>query len=222
MIRILALVEGQTEETFVREILAPELSTSHRFISAFLIGRPGHRGGIRRYSAVKADLLRLIRSDPTAFFTTMFDYYGLPSDFPGHHEASRATSPANKAGAIEKALLADVAATLGDTWMPKHFVPYVQMHEFESLLFADPVAFARGVNQPSLAAQLQAICRQFPDPEHIDHGRATHPSKRITNLLPRYQKPLYGALGALEITLPSMIAACPHFAHWVTTLRSLG
>lgn len=95
------------------------------------------------------------------------------------------------------------------------------MHEFEALLFADPVAFAKGIDQPDLAAQLEAIRRQFADPEEIDQGRETHPSKRITTLFPRYQKPLYGVLCALEIKLPAMLRACPHFAAWVTALRSV-
>ena len=80
--RLLVHVEGQTEETFVNEILRYELS-KHGYISvdARLIGnarKRSKRGGIAPWTTVRRDILRHLKSDRDAIPTTMVDYYGMP------------------------------------------------------------------------------------------------------------------------------------------------
>jgi len=221
MTRILAVVEGQTEETFVRELLARELAPAGKYLTAFLVGKPGKKGGIRPYPAIRADLLRLLRQDTSAYFTTMFDYYALPPDFPGFEAARQAGTPAAKAAAIQSAMSADLASSLGSGWNASKLIPYIQMHEFEAILFTDPSRFAKAIDQPVLAQPLTAIRNAFEDPEHIDKGKESHPSRRIADLFTAYTKPLHGVLGALEIGLEAILAACPHFSGWVSRLRQL-
>lgn len=50
MIHVHIICEGQTEETFVKELLAPHFTPLHIFVQPALIGKPGHKGG-----AVNAD-----------------------------------------------------------------------------------------------------------------------------------------------------------------------
>lgn len=221
MIRILALVEGQTEATFVRELLAPELVASGIDLRAVLVGKPGHKGGIRPYPAVQRDLLRLLRGDPTAYITTMFDYYALPTTFPGRDTSAQQPTPHARANAVESAMLADISTQMGDGWNQARLMPYIQMHEFEAVLFSDPRGLAVGCAQPELAPRLANIRDAFTDPEHIDDGPETAPSKRIQSLFKGYEKPLYGTLAALQIGLPTMLAECPHFASWVARLKGL-
>lgn len=83
MIRIYIVVEGQTEEGFVNEVLSPVLGQFGIFASARLIGKPGHKGGVVRYRRAKNDIELLLKQDRGAYCTTMFDYYALPNDFPG-------------------------------------------------------------------------------------------------------------------------------------------
>lgn len=44
-VEVMVVVEGQTEQTFVRELLAPYLATRHIYLQAALLGKPGHKGG---------------------------------------------------------------------------------------------------------------------------------------------------------------------------------
>lgn len=64
---------------------------------------------------------------------------------------------------------------------------------------------------PELSAEFQAIRNQFKTPEEINDSPQTAPSKRITNLISNYQKPLMGILAILEIGLESIRRECPFF-----------
>src|SRR5689334_1123177 len=140
MIRLHVVVEGQTEETFVRDVLAPELGLHSVFAVAHQIttrrqrGRL-HRGGFVRYAHLREDIVRWIRQDrhPDARFTTMIDLYKVPSDFPGFEESRSKSDPLERAVFLEERFGSDVGA-----W---RFLPYLQVHEFEALLFSDPKAF---------------------------------------------------------------------------------
>lgn len=82
--RIIALVEGPTEETFVRRLLAPDLGVHGVAITATTYGRPRKHGGVPSWGRARRELLRLLKEDRGRRVTTMFDYYGLPGDWPGH------------------------------------------------------------------------------------------------------------------------------------------
>jgi len=70
-----------------------------------------------------------------------------------------------------------------------------------------------------LEADLEKIREQFATPEDINDSPEDCPSKRIVNLIPGYQKPLYGTLAILEIGLARIRAECPHFDEWLRKLE---
>ena len=83
MIRVKVFVEGQTEETFVRDVLAPAFAYKEIYFTPILAQTSrGHKGGIVSYGKVKHQIERLCKEDQQAWVTTMIDYYGLPTDFP--------------------------------------------------------------------------------------------------------------------------------------------
>ncbi len=227
MTRLLIHVEGETEETFVNEVLAPHLYThGYGQVSARLLGNArqrDRRGGIRGWNGVRKDILNHLKEDAGCLATTMVDYYGLPQSgekaWPGRAEA--ATLPfAHKAGTVQGALLADIGAQAGIGSVAARFVPYVMMHEFEGLLFSDCAGFAEGIGHPDLAQRFQAIRDEFATPEEINDSPITAPSKRVQVLLPGYEKPLLGTLAALRIGLQAIREQCPHFRHWLERLES--
>jgi hypothetical protein len=57
VIRLYVIVEGQTEESFVRNILAEVLWRSNVHPIPILLGKPGHKGGRTSYARVKRDIL---------------------------------------------------------------------------------------------------------------------------------------------------------------------
>lgn len=227
MSRVLIHVEGETEETFVNEVLAPHLhSVGFLKVSARLMGNArqrDRRGGVRAWDSVRRDVIKHLKQDSGCLATTMVDYYGLPATgeraWPGRLTA-QALSFAQKALTVEKALSKDIKDNLGDDFDEGRFIPYVMMHEFEGLLFSDCERFSTGIGQPELAPQFLQIRNQFETPEEINDSPITAPSKRIEALVQGYQKPLLGNLAALEIGLGPIRAACPHFSQWLDRLEA--
>lgn len=220
MIRVHVICEGQTEEMFVKELLQPALTPKGVLLIPALVGRPGHKGGNFKFGRLYVDIEKRLLGDKTSFCTTFFDYYGLPQSFPGKHAGTNYTDIAKKAETVQQAMIEELTKKLGVDPM-RRFIPFVQMYEFEALLFSSPNAFARGIDKEELEPQLSKIANQFETPEHINNSYKTAPSKRIEALIPDYQKPILGILAALEIGLNAMRDNCPLFNNWLTKLEAL-
>jgi hypothetical protein len=225
--RLLIHVEGETEETFVNEVLRPHLQgCGYSSVSARLLGNArqrDRRGGIRAWAASRRDILNHLREDAGCLASTMVDFYGLPQAGPGAWPGRAAAHDLpfqEKARAVEDALLADVSGQMGGGFDPRRFLPYVSMHEFEALLFSDCEGFGRGIGRPDLTPRFEAIRGDFGSPEEIDDSPMTAPSKRIEELVEGYQKPLQGMFAASEIGLEAMRAECPHFRRWLGQLEN--
>jgi len=214
MIKVTFLVEGDTEETFVHRVLRSHFFPLGINPHAQKLGKPGHYTGIVEYPRGRADILNTLRADADSYCTTMFDYYAMPTSWPG-----RETADGNPA-VIEEAILADISAAMAEGFNPARFIPYVQMHEFEALLFSDPKALAAGLASVD-ADTVGQIREQFQSPEEIDDDPQTAPSKRIQQLDPSYQKVNDGILIAQKIGLDAMRAQCPHFSQWIGKLEAL-
>lgn len=227
MARLMVHVEGVTEEDFVDIVLAPHL-LAHGWtkVAARRMGNSRareQRHGIKNWTVARTDIIRHLQEDSGCCVTTFVDYYGLPATgphgWPGRAAADRQPL-AQRGHFIQQALAADVAATMGDAYAARRFIPFVVMHEFEGLLFSDCERFSDGIGRPELAAQFQAIRNRFPNPEAIDDSPLTAPSKCILALIPDYDKPLFGVLAALAIGLETIRRACPHFHAWLERLES--
>ncbi|QHQ53612.1 MULTISPECIES: DUF4276 family protein [Aeromonas] len=212
MSRVLVFVEGQTEETFVRDLLVPYFSRLGIYLTPILAQTsPGHKGGIVSYGKVKHQLTRLCRQDQGAYVTTMMDYYGLPNDFPGLD--GRVADAHEQVVRLELALQQDIDAP--------NFIPNLMLHEFEALLFSAPEKFAEWLDDQALLAPMAAIRGAFATPEHINNSPQTAPSKRILALVPHYKKTVDGPLIAEDIGLDAIRAQCPHFNNWIERLLAL-
>ena len=212
MSRVLVFVEGQTEETFVRDLLVPYFSRLGIYLTPILAQTsPGHKGGIVSYGKVKHQLTRLCRQDQGAYVTTMMDYYGLPNDFPGLD--GRVADAHEQVMRLELALQQDIDAP--------NFIPNLMLHEFEALLFSAPEKIAEWLDDQALLAPMAAIRAAFATPEHINNSPQTAPSKRILALVPHYKKTVDGPLIAEDIGLDAIRAQCPHFNNWIERLLAL-
>lgn len=218
MKRLLLLVEGQTEEEFVRDLLRPHLwqfnvdSAATRLCTSLVEGRRAHRGGGLNYDRLRRELQLLLHARPVAV-STLFDYYALPRNFPGLSSAP-AGGCYQRVAHLESAL----AQAIDDT----RFIPNLMLHEFEALLFADREALLPYLRPAHAQAELDRLLSQVTSPEEIDEGPETAPSKRLESLLLKYKKTYHGPLIAKKIGLEKMRASCPHFDGWVTRLEALG
>ena len=127
--RLHLLVEGQTEETVVNRVLGPHLTSVGWSVSTSLVktkrpaGGPSHKGGVVTWKQVSTDVRLLLGDSSITVLTTLFDYYGLPDDFPGVQDRPTGDAYA-RVGHVERAF----AAKIDD----RRFRPHLVLHELEA------------------------------------------------------------------------------------------
>lgn len=216
MSRVYVLVEGQTEEAFLRELLVPHYARLGHYLQPIIVSTsPGHRGGVVSYAKVRPQIIRLCQQDAGAHVSTMFDLYALPQDFPGKGTKNypRTATGHQKARFLEAQLALDVGQP--------NFLANLVVHEYEALLFAQPDLFSQWSDDPSLVGTLKQALAVAGAPENINDSPHTAPSKRILAAMPSYQKTFHGPLIACDIGLDAIRQACPHFNAWLLAIEAL-
>lgn len=195
------LCEGQTEQGFVEEVLRPYLQAQGvSGVKSILITtnkKKNARGGMLSYSQAVTDLelLRKMKVDgeyERHVFTTMFDLYALPDDFPGYEAAQAIAEPYARVASLETAF----AEAINDG----RFIPYIQLHEFEALLFCGiDYLTKRYPGCEKRCEQLKKDLEKTGNPELINNSPETAPSKRIIKAIEgdhkqhyNYNKPATG------------------------------
>lgn len=217
--------EGQTEQGFCRQVLQPHLfPRGDGIVHSLAVGQRGPRhlyglGDRNSYRRIRKFIANTIKhkQGPDVYFTTLFDLYALPADFPGRGDHTRnPADPTPSVLALQEAFEADVGH--------QHFLAYLQLHEYETMLFAAPEAFAYSFeDRDRQVGELKSIVAAVPSIEHIDDGRETAPSKRIIAVFPGYAglKATAGPDIAEGIGVQTIRAACPHFDRWVGRLERI-
>ena len=225
MVRLHVFAEGRTEQTFADTVLKPHLAMSGVYMSKPVLiaharkkGRV-HRGGGRNFTAMQSDIRRRLKQESASdvFFTTMLDLYALHRNFPGFEDAERLRPcPYRRVEALENAWSSETR--------DQRFVPFIQLHEFETYLFSDITQLAPYFDSPDAGiARLSRDVDEKVSPELIDDGPHTSPSKRIIAEFPEYGplKPTAGPQAAERIGLKRIRSRCPHFSAWIERLERL-
>lgn len=227
MIRLHITTEGQTEEKFVNLCLKDHLAAFQVFCDARCVLTSkdtrlhrSYRGGFCRtqaYQTVKKDIINWLIEDKSTQcrFSTMFDFYGLPKDFPGYAESLSITDVYQKISYLEKSFYDDI----GDS----RFIPYIQLHEFETLIFANPQELDwEYLEHDDAIERLKRVAEAYGNPELINDGFETSPSKRIIDAIPEHtHNKTSGALIVQKIGIPLLKRNCQHFCSWLQCLGSL-
>jgi hypothetical protein len=214
--RVLVLVEGQTEERFVKDVLSPAFLARGLYLTPTLLvtkrvkDGANFKGGVTSFAKFSSDLQRLL-SDKTAFVTTLLDFYGLPADFPGMNSQPLNTAARARVQHVETAIHQYFGC-------PDNFFPFVTLHEFEAWLFADQHALSAVMGDKSKAPLMADVRAQFATPEDINERPEWAPSKRIRSFFPGYRKTLHGPIAVSRIGLGRIRAECHHFAGWLDWL----
>jgi len=214
------ICEGPTEVRFVKNVLAPNLGNRQLFLHPVTIGGQRSKGGNVTFDRLYMNVRRQLYNNRQSYCSTLVDFYGLDSDFPGVKLASTRSSLNAKADAVVDGLLGELRSRVDPDPLLR-FIPYVQMHEFEALLFSGPSAFAAAVGQAETSSEFATIRADFETPEHIDDNPDSAPSKQILKLIPGYEKPLMGEIAAKAIGLPKIRQECPLFNAWLAKLETL-
>ncbi len=217
MKRVLVLVEGQTEERFVKDTLAPHLIAFKKALiptivtTKRIVSGPNFKGG-GDFTKMEGDLKRLLGDSDATAVTTFYDYYRFPGNFP----PKAALAPglgAQGVSQLEQALKTHFARP--------QFKPYIHLHEFEAFLFVNAEITAANLLAPDIAPQILAIRNTVNSAEEINDAPQTAPSKRIGLLAANYQKALHGPVIANAVGLVALRADCPRFNNWVKWLEGL-
>lgn len=219
MIRCYVMCEGQTEETFIRDVIAPLLLPKEISLIATF---PNHRAGNFKYARVKPEIIKFLKQETTTFITTFCDLYALDNEFPSFSESQKQQDVYDKVAILEQGFKNDIAKE--NQLYAKRFIPYIQPYEFEGLLFTDiskVTAIETAWNKSTKT--LQAIRDDAKSPEHINDGYDTKPSERLKKHLPspKYDKILHGTLAIEAIGIDKLLDECRHFAQWYNQLLAL-
>ena len=134
MIRLAVSVEGQTEEEFVKRVLAVHLRGRRIESTPIVLGRARSRvgGGNVSVDRLVSEVVALFGSFDAV--TTLVDFYGFKD------KGDKAVQE------LEVELLDGIAERVGGDWNAGKVVPYVQRHEFEGVLFSDVDALATQID----------------------------------------------------------------------------
>lgn len=187
---IYIICEGQTEEEFVNRILRPHFNSYEIYDVRPILMATSKRqkGGDVKYERLKFNVDKLLKSESDILVTTFIDFFRLKTDFPGFEEAQKISSKIQRVDFLEQ--------TLARAINNPRFIPYIQLHEFEGLLFAskDGFEFLPDLKPSNLERLLLAV-NEKENPEELNDGASTAPSKRLERLIPGFDKnkPFYGA-----------------------------
>lgn len=211
MKRLYIIVEGQTEQEFVKEQIAPYLRQQGIYeVTPILIhtSRSG-RGGFVNYQHLKNDAKRLLSSPKNNFVVSMFvDFFRCP-EVPLKERWSGKTNHLDQIIEMQECIYEDINDT--------RFIPYIQLHEFEALLFASNDGFTAFLSEKQ-AKKTQQIITSYDNPENINTTPEGAPSKRLLAIKDDYDKVIEGNLIALEIGFLKIMEKCPHFRAWIKKL----
>jgi hypothetical protein len=195
MVRIGISVEGVTEERFIKRVLIPYFSDKSIYLT------PVSLHGNVSVDRVKHELEKLAYSFD--FITTFYDFYGFKNKHDGEGKQS-----------LEARITDGLRAKLKE-----RVLPYIQMYEFEGLLFSSPGAIASVLQNQSLESWADSILEQFGNnPERVNDKPETAPSKRLLKSS-KYRKTIHGPDIAHRIGLDGLRSMCAGFDQWLSWME---
>ncbi len=211
MKRVIIICEGETEREFCQKVLAPHLSHHNIFIQSPLIKRS--MGGIVKWSILKKEIETYLLK-PNVIVTMLIDYYGLykKHNFPHWVDGEKIQDKNLRMDFLENAMKDDIAESA------RHrYIPYLQLHEFEGLLFNDIQLFYDQVPKDELIGinELEKTFADYDNPEMINNNQETSPSHRLKRIIKGYNKLLYGHYFAEAIGIEKIRAKSPRFNQWI-------
>lgn len=177
-------------------------------------------GGIVKWSELKKQITLHLKNDSTAFVTTLIDYYGVYSkyNFPKWDIAEREPNKVHRMELLEQGMFEGI-----DDFLRFRFIPYMQLHEFEGLLFNEIEIFYEQIPKNELIGieELTQTFNQYSNPEMINNNQETSPSHRLERIILGYNKIVYGNILAEAIGLEKIKAKSPRFSDWIKKLEEI-
>jgi len=216
--RVYIICEGETEQEFCANILTRYFQPKEIIIHYPLIKKS--MGGVVNWSYLKKQIEFTLKSDKYAYVSTLIDYYGisLKHNFPDWAVAKSNLNIYSKIDILEQGMYNDI-----DKKLSRRFIPYVQLHEFEGLLFNDENVFYKVIPESQLIGkkELKEIFENFDNPEMINDNPDSAPSKRLERIIKGYNKIVYGNIIAEEIGIENIRQKSLHFDNWISKIEGI-
>lgn len=209
MKRLVFIVEGDTEIILVQKIIVPYLISkgfkNPMHAQTIITNRKQHKkGGVTEYGKFKNEITRTF-AQGNVIITTLIDFFRLPTDFPGF------TTDSKKIDQIENAIYTD----LGNN---EDFIPYIQKHELEALMFSERSGFELVIDEEKKLKLIDQILLDYPNPEDINGHPEKSPSKRLLKIFD-YEKTSDGELIFEMLDIKNIIDKCPRFSSWLLKIE---
>lgn len=218
MKRIIMICEGPTEQAFAKTNLQIPFINRNIYLQAPLI--KASRGGIVKWQRLKDQIETHLKAEQNAYVTTFIDYYGMYSkyQFPGWDEAHVVVDRSLRMDVLERSMLQSI-----DPEFQHRFIPYLQLHEFEGLLFNDIQVIKSQIPPEDIVGmeELEKTFADYPNPEMINNTKATSPSHRLERIISGYNKVVYGDIISEAIGLERIRQKSPRFNNWITQLENI-
>lgn len=218
MKRIIIICEGETEQEFCEKTLFNYFFSKDIHIFAPILKHSN--GGVVHWNQLKKQIETTLRSEPQSYVTTLIDYYGMleKHHFPGWCESLTIVDKNDRMIFLENQMKADV-----DVDLCHRFIPYIQLHEFEGLLFCNIDIFKQLIPSDELLGihELMDVINNNPNPEMINNTLENSPSHRLSRIIKGYNKIVYGNILAETIGISTIRAKCPRFSNWLTCLEGI-
>jgi len=176
-------------------------------------------GGIVKWNTLKKEIHTYLQ-EGDVHVTMLIDYYGLYNKyaFPGWEDGEKIIDKNERMDFLEAAMKQDIR----DAFQHR-FLPYLQLHEFEGLLFNDIQVFYEQVPKNELIGNTELLktFQDYDNPEMINNNKHTSPSHRLTRIIEGYNKVLYGHYFAEAIGLDKIRNKSPRFNNWLNSIEEL-
>lgn len=215
MKRLFIVVEGQSEQEFVNSILRPYFYLHGVFFVVPILIRTSRvgRGGFVNYIHLKNTVNALLKENGNdVIITTFVDFFRIPNNLPNYSKCINLKNNSERCSKLEEFIDIDIN--------DNRFSSYIQLHEFEALLFSNNKGFESFFTEEQ-ANKTNKIVNDFDNPEDINSKPETAPSKRMLSIKSDYNKPIEGNLIALEIGINAMLERCPRFRLWIKKMVDL-
>lgn len=214
------IVEGETELEFVNQLLIPYLLPQlPTYIQAIPVSISGGGHGYNNVEHFKNTVKPVLNYANEPVITTMLDYFGINSEqkMPGYARCMQLNSTDDKIACLEQSLQEQVQRIKSY----RFFIPYIQKHEMETLLFANPEAGFDLVSD-SIKQAVIAVCEQYPTIEEINNTPEGAPSKRLEAIFNANNQTYNKVVDAVDIAkltgIETILTKCQRFNNWVQTL----
>ena len=215
MKKLIIICEGKTEQLFCNSLFEDYFKQLNILIEFPLISHSD--GGIVKWVHLKRQIENTLRINPTCIVTTFIDYYGIEHhhNFPEWEISEIEVDKNKRMDILEEGMISDIDASLKN-----RFIPYIQLHEFESLVFSNYKTFEDYYETfEADFNELKIICDNNPNPETINNSPETAPSKRLKDNIYGYDKISHGIDICEMIGLGKIILKCKRFGNWINNLK---